>query len=151
MEVKNLFDTTAFNEISERINKLTPDTERNWGKMSVSQMLAHCKEAFKVPLSDKPMPRMFIGRLLGWMAKSTLYNDKPWGKNLPTSPNFLIKDERNFEEEKKQLLELINSFYSKGAGNVGKYPHPFFVQLNSNQWGISMWKHLDHHLKQFGV
>ena len=151
MEIKNLFDTTAFNEIRERINKLTPGAERNWGKMSVSQMLAHCKEAFKVPLSDKSMPRMFIGRLLGWMAKSKLYNDKPWGRNLPTAPNFLIKDERNFEEEKKQLLELINSFHSKGAGNVGKYPHPFFGQLNSDQWGISMWKHLDHHVKQFGV
>ena len=151
MKVKNLFDSVVYNEILQRINNLTSSSVGGWGKMSVAQMLAHCKEAFKVPLSDKPLPRLFIGRLLGWTAKSKLYKEKPWGKNLPTAPNFLIKDERNFEDEKRQLVELINSFHTMGAGKVGKYPHPFFGTLTSEQWGLSMWKHLDHHLRQFGV
>ena len=151
MEVKNLFDKAAFSEIVERINRLTPESQRKWGKMSVSQMLAHCKEAFKVPLSDKPVPRMFIGRLVAWMAKSKLYNEKPWGRNLPTAPSFLIKDERNFNKEKSELLELIVRFNQQDPGNIGRYPHPFFGKLTKEQWGTSMWKHLDHHLIQFGV
>ena len=129
MEVKNLYDTVAYNEIIQRINQLRPDSERLWGKMNVSQMLAHCIEAFKVPLSEKPLPRFFLGRLLGWIAKGKLYNDQPWGKSLPTAPNFIIKDQRDFEKEKAGLVSLINQFYEKGPEKTGLYPHPFFGTL----------------------
>lgn len=149
--MKNLFDKTTYDEAIQRLNTLTPQTERKWGKMNVAQMLAHCKEAFKVPLSDKKMPRMFIGRMIGWMIKSKLYNESPWKKSLPTAPNFIIKDERDFEKEKQGLTELINKFYHGGVENVGKYPHPMFGSFTSEQWGKSMYKHLDHHLQQFGV
>lgn len=151
LEVKNLFDESAYQDIVERINKLSASTERTWGKMNVAQMLAHCKQAFKVPLSPKPLPRIFIGRLLGWMAKPKLYNNSPWAKGLPTAPSFIIKDERDFVKEKNELLELVSQFHTKGPAGVGLYPHPFFGTLTKEQWGRSMWKHMDHHLKQFGV
>ena len=106
--MKNLFDKDAYTEIIDRLNRLTPDTQRLWGKMTVAQMLAHSKKAFKVPLSDKKMPRSILGLLVGWMIKSKLYNDEPWKRNLPTAPNFIIKGERDFEKEKKELMDLIN-------------------------------------------
>jgi len=112
--MKNLFDKDAYNEVIERINTLSPQSQRQWGKMDVAQMLAHCKEAFKVPLSDKKMPRMFIGLLIGWMIKPKLYNESPWKKNLPTAPNFIIKDQRDFEKEKNELVGLINQFHNGG-------------------------------------
>jgi len=149
--MKNLFDKDSYIEIVSRINALTPETQRQWGKMNAAQMLAHCKEAFKVPLSDKKMPRMFIGLLLGWAIKKKLYNEEPWKRNLPTAPNFIIKDERDFEKEKQELVAMINRFHHEGPGNVGKYPHPMFGSFTSEQWGKSMYKHLDHHLKQFNV
>ena len=149
--MKNLFDTDAYKEIADRVNKLTPQSQRKWGKMDVAQMLAHTAEAFKVPLSEKKLPRMFLGRLLGWMIKSKLYNDSPWKQNLPTSPNFIIKDERVFEAEKRQLSELIDKFYKAGPEGISKFPHPFFGKFTPDQWGKSMYKHLDHHLHQFGV
>jgi hypothetical protein len=149
--MKNLFDTTTYNEVMQRLSSLTPQSQRQWGKMDVAQMLAHNKEAFKVPLSDHPMPRMFIGRLLSWMMKSKMYDDKPWSKNLPTSPDFVIKDQRNFEIEKQQLIELVNKFYQSGPDKVGNFPHPFFGSFTKEQWGQSMYKHLDHHLHQFAV
>jgi len=149
--MKSLFDQPAYNEVLTRLNSLTPASQRQWGKMDVAQMLAHCKEAFKVPLSDKKMPRMFMGLMMSWMFKSKLYNDAPWKKNLPTAPNFLIKDQRDFDTEKKELTGLINQFHTAGYGNVGKFPHPFFGTFTQEQWGKSMYKHLDHHLTQFGV
>ncbi len=149
--MKNLFDTYTYNEVIGRINALTPDTQRQWGKMNVAQMLAHCKEAFKVPLSEKKMPRMFMGLLLGWAFKKKLYNDDPWKKNLPTAPNFIIKDERDFAKEKAELTELVNRFYNGGTQKVGLYPHPMFGSYTPEQWGQSMYKHLDHHFRQFGV
>ena len=149
--MQNLFDTATYNSIAERMNKLTPDCERQWGKMNAAQMLAHCKEAFKVPLSNKPMPRMLLGILLGWAFKSKLYNDDPWKKNLPTAPNFIIKDERDFNKEKDALMEMVHQFYTKGPEEVGKFPHPMFGSFTKEQWGKSMYKHLDHHLVQFGM
>ena len=151
MEVKTLFDEAAYAEIVERVNKLTPDTQRLWGKMTASQMLAHLKEAFKVPLTEKPLPRIFIGRLVSWLAKSKLYDSTIISKNLPTAPSFKIRGDRDFEEEKKALLSLVDQFHSRGPEQVGNYPHPFFGTLTKDQWGKSMWKHLDHHLRQFGV
>jgi Protein of unknown function (DUF1569) len=150
-KMKNLFDAGVYNEIIQRIDKLTAQSQRQWGKMNVAQMLAHCKEAFKVPLSDKKIPRMFLGLLVGWMVKAKLYNDSPWKRNLPTAPNFIIKDERDFEKEKKELTSLINQFYNGGPGNVGRFPHPLFGSFTTEQWGKSMYKHLDHHFQQFGV
>ena len=149
--MQNLFDAATYNNIAERMNKISPECESQWGKMNAAQMLAHCKEAFKVPLSDKPMPRMMLGLLLGWAIKSKLYNEDPWKKNLPTAPNFIIKDERDFNTEKEALMELINQFYTKGPEGVGKFPHPMFGSFTKEQWGKSMYKHLDHHLVQFGV
>jgi hypothetical protein len=151
MTIKSMFDNVAWQQVNLRFGKLTPDTKGLWGKMTVSQMLAHCKEPFKVALSDKPQPRMFLGRLIGWVAKSKLYNDKPWGKNLPTAPNFVIKDERDFEMERTELMKLVAAFYHAGEKGIGDKVHPFFGRLTAKQWGISMWKHLDHHFKQFGV
>lgn len=149
--MKNLFDQSTREEILHRLHMLQPETKGQWGKMNVGQMLAHCQEAFKVPLSPTPLPRMFIGRLLGWMMKSKLYNDSPWKKNLPTAPNFIIRDERDFSREMKQLTEMINRFFDAGPQGISPYPHPFFGRFTPEQWGQSMYKHMDHHLTQFGV
>jgi hypothetical protein len=149
--MKNLFAKDTYTEITNRINALTPESERKWGKMNVSQMLAHCKEAFRVPLSDKKMPRSFMGLLIGWMIKNKLHNDDPWKKNLPTAPQFIIKDDREFEKEKQELISLIDQFHNRGPEKVGLFPHPMFGSFTKEQWGKSMYKHLDHHLQQFGV
>lgn len=149
--MENLFDTATYTNILQRINKLKPDQPAQWGKMNVAQMLAHCCEPFKIPLSDKPLPRMFIGRILGALFKSKLYNEDPWKHSTPTSPAFIIKDQRDFEKEKKNLIEIINKYYAAGPMGISKHPHPFFGKMTPEQSGKSMYKHLDHHLRQFGV
>lgn len=149
--MKSIYHEEAYNEIISRLNKLTPNSRRLWGKMNVAQMMAHCNGPIKVGLADKPAPRMLMGRLMGWMMKSKLYNDSAWSKNLPTSPDFKITNERDFNEEKTNLLSLINAFHKDGPLKAGRFPHPFFGTFTNEQWGKSIYKHLDHHLKQFGV
>ncbi len=149
--MKNLFDKDAYQEVMNRLTLLHPDSKRLWGKMTVAQMLAHSCEAFKVPLSEKKLPRMFLGILIGWAMKAKLYNDSPWQKSLPTAPNFIIKDERNFTEEMQRLTQMIQKFHVADAEAMSKKAHPLFGKFTAEQWGKSMYKHLDHHLKQFGV
>jgi len=149
--MKSLFDNNAYQEIKQRIDKLSPQSQRQWGKMEVSQMMAHCKEAFRVPLSDKTYPRQMMGRLVGWMMKAKMYDDSVFGKNLPTPAAFVVKDQRNFDGEKQQLTGLVDKFYLLGDENNSLPQHPFFGTFTKQQWGQFMYKHLDHHLRQFGV
>ncbi len=149
--MKNLFDKQACEEIVNRVNKLSANSQRQWGKMDVAQMLAHCKEAFKVPLSETQLKRNFIGLLLGWMFKDKLHNDIPWKQNLPTAPQFIIKDNRHFEKEKSELILLINKFHAGNPSAIEKIVHPMFGKFTGEQWGRAMYKHLDHHLIQFGA
>ncbi|MEO6405952.1 MAG: DUF1569 domain-containing protein [Ferruginibacter sp.] len=149
--MQSLYDVSTYNLIKERINKLAPQSEAQWGKMDVAQMLTHCQRIFGVPLSEKKLPRMLMGLLIGWAFKSKLYNEVPWKKNLPTAPSFRITDSREFENEKQILLELVEKFYTAGPTGISKYPHPLFGSLTPEQWGQSMYKHIDHHLQQFGV
>lgn len=151
MEVKSLFDKQAYNEMITRLNNLTVNNERQWGKMTAAQMLTHCKEAYKVPMTSKPLKRNLLGLLIGWMFKKSLYNDVPYKQNLPTAPNFVVKDERNFDKEKAEMLSIVKAFHERGAAGIGDKVHPMFGRFTAEQWGKSMWKHLDHHLRQFGA
>ncbi len=147
----NLFDSKTYLDIIHRLNKVTPDSKPLWGKMDAAQAFAHCTEVFKIPLSDVKLPTEFAGLIFGWIFKSKLYNDSKWRKGLPTSPGFKITEKKDFYIEKLKLSERIAKFYSNGPDRVGKFPHPFFGTFTPDQWGKSMYKHLDHHLKQFGA
>jgi hypothetical protein len=148
MEVKNLFDPAVKQDFIGRINKLTPDSKPLWGKMTVGQMLAHCQMPIGVAQGSHKLKRTFIGRIFGPMAKSMLYNDKPFKHHLPTDKSFIMTDPKDFEKEKQKLLAMTNNFTET---NMVDEPHPFFGRMTKEQWSIGSWKHLDHHLQQFGV
>ena len=148
MEVKNLFDTTVKQEIIDRINKLTPQTQRQWGKMDAAQMLAHCQMPLGVAVGKHKLKRNFFLSLIGPLFKKQLYNDKPFKRSLPTDKSFIMTDPKDFEKEKEGLLQMINSF---SESTMSDEPHPFFGKLTKEEWSKGTWKHLDHHLQQFGV
>jgi hypothetical protein len=149
--MKSLFVEQDFNEILERFNKLTPSTQHQWGKMNVSQMLAHCAVPLQLAIGDSFQKRTLMGYIFGNMVKKKLTgDDKPFRKNSPTDKRFVVSDERNFDEEKQKLISIIRRFNSAGPAGL-KEDHPFFGKMSPEQWDTLMWKHLDHHLRQFGV
>ena len=149
--MRSLYEPAAVSEILDRIGKLHSQSERQWGKMNTAQMLAHCTIALEVASAKTFPPRMFIGYILGPVFKPVFTNEKPFGKNSPTAPSFMVADERDFNFEKGQLIALISEFYAAGEQKCTTHPHVFFGKLTPQQWGIGMYKHLDHHLRQFGV
>jgi hypothetical protein len=148
MEVKNLFDPAVKQDIINRINKLTPDSKALWGKMNVGQMLAHCQMPIGVADGTHKLKRTLFGKLVGPMVKSMLYNDKPFKRSLPTDKSFLMTDPKDFEKEKQKLLAMVSNFTEASIVNE---KHTFFGKLTKEQWSKGTWKHLDHHLQQFGV
>lgn len=149
MEVKNLFDTEVKQEIIERIQKLTPDTKAVWGKMNVAQMLSHVQRPIGIAFGTHQPKGSFLLRLIGPLFKSKLWDQQLYKKSLPTDPTFIMTGTvKDFEKEKSALLELINRF---SIENIIKDQHPIFGKLTKENWSKATWKHLDHHLKQFGV
>jgi hypothetical protein len=93
----------------------------------------------------------FIGRLLGPIAKPDFLSEKPMKHNSPTDKSFVIHDERDFVAEQERLLGLIDRFAAGGPGGCTRHPHSFFGPLTPEEWARGMYKHLDHHLRQFGA
>ena len=150
--MRNLFETARVEEVKERIARLRPDSERQWGKMNAAQALAHCSAAIGMAVGETRPPRIFIGRLLGPIAKkSVIVNGTPMRRNSMTDKSVLVTDERDFVAERQRLRESIDRFAAGGPGICTKHPHFFFGPLTPVEWAALMYQHLDHHLRQFGV
>ena len=148
--MKRLFDPEENNLIKARINKLTPDSHPLWGKMNVSQMLAHLQPVILVAFGQLKLKGGLMGLLFGKMAKKQLLLDKPFKKSLPTMKEFKVA-EKDFETEKNTLLSYLDRFITEGPEVITNKKHPFFGKLTLEEWDTLQWKHLDHHLRQFGV
>jgi Protein of unknown function (DUF1569) len=150
--MKNLFEPAAVNEIRDRIARLRPNSERQWGKMNPAQSLAHCSAAIGMAEGDISPPRILMGRLFGPLAKKSLIvNGEPMRRNAMTEKSCVVTDERDFVVERQRLLKSIDRFASGGPGICTKHPHFFFGPLTPAEWATLMYQHLDHHLRQFGV
>jgi len=149
--MKNLFQPETIDEIVSRIDKLQPASARQWGKMDLAQMMAHCSATLDMASGRMNRPRVFIGRLIGPFVKSIFTNEKPFSKNSPTDEKLVIADQRDFAREQDQLKLKLRQFHQGGEAQCTRHPHPFFGTLTPQQWSRGMYKHLDHHLRQFGV
>jgi hypothetical protein len=150
--MKNLFEAARVEEVKERILRLSPDSERLWGKMSAAQAVAHCSAGLELVLGDRLPPQMLLGRIIGRVLKpKVLGNDEPMRRNSPTVKGLVVQDERDLGKERERLCGLIDRFAAGGPAGCTKHPHSFFGRLTPEEWAILMYKHLDHHLRQFGV
>jgi hypothetical protein len=147
--MKNLFEHETVDEVISRIDKLRPTSPRQWGKMDVSQMMAHCSITMDIASGRLNPPRILIGRLIAPFLKSIYTNEKLFGRNGPTGKELVVADQRNFAHEQEQLKLKIRDFHEGGEARCTRHPHPFFGSLTPYEWSRGMYKHLDHHLRQF--
>jgi len=150
--MKNIFEIKTTTELISRINQLNPSSKNLWGKMNVEQMLAHCNVTYEMIYTDKhPKPNAFKKFMLKLFVKKIVVGDKPYPKNGRTAPEFVITEKREFNIEKSRLIEYIEKTQKLGKKQFeGKESHSF-GKLTSTEWNNMFYKHLDHHLNQFGV
>ncbi|WP_026809642.1 DUF1569 domain-containing protein [Arenibacter latericius] len=150
--MKNIFDSKVTEEIISRVNRLTPTTAPKWGKMNVAQMLAHCNVPYEMVYTDKhPQPNGLMKLMLKLFVKQTVVNEKPYKKNSRTAPAFIIADERDFEKEKSRLTEYLIKTQKLGEEYFHQKESHSFGKLSKSEWNNLFYKHLNHHLEQFGV
>ena len=149
--MKNLFEQQTVNEVISRIDRLQPISQRQWGKMDAAQMMAHCSITLDIASGRLNLPRLLLGRLVAPFFKSIYTDEKPFRKNGPTGKELVVADQRDFAREREQLKVKLLAFHEGGEARCTRHPHPFFGSLTPQAWSRGMYKHLDHHLRQFGV
>jgi hypothetical protein len=147
----SLFHSPDCDAVRCRFAELHPEGPRLWGRMDAAQMLAHCSKGLEAATTDRPVRQAFLGRLVTPLIRPLVLGDRPFRRNAPTSPLFVVSDPRDFHAEMRRLAHLIDRFVQRGPVQAARVPHVFFGRLTGDEWGRLMYKHLDHHLRQFGV
>jgi hypothetical protein len=148
--MKNLFDQSAVDEVMARIEQLNQGSQRQWGKMDVAQMMAHCSAALEMASGKFAAKRTLLGRIVGPRVRYVLTNESPFPRNSPTSKELRV-GQCDFPQEQQRVKQCLRQFHEGGESQCTKHPHPFFGPITPLEWSTGMYKHLDHHLKQFGV
>ena len=151
--MENIFDAKTAQNYIDRINKLTPETQRKWGKMAVDQVLAHMNVAYSITFEpEKHKKPNFIAKFfLNKFLKPKIVSAGTYKQSLPTSPAFIIADHKNFEEEKKKLIGYIQKVQQLGREAFNGKENLNFGKMTAQEWNNMFAKHLNHHLQQFGV
>jgi hypothetical protein len=147
--MKSFFDAPTQLELLRRLDALVPEAPARWGRMAAPQMLAHCHEGLRMGQGDLKIGWTFPA-LFGWTLKRLAYDDRPFPEGAPTARELKVGDPRDFELEKARLLAQFIKVGTKPSAIV-QHRHPFFGKLTGDQWGMLMFKHLDHHFRQFGI
>ena len=152
MALPNIFTPEVTNEIIHRINQLTPATKAQWGKMNVGQMLAHCNVTYEMMYENNhPKPGAFMRWILKRFVKTVVVSETPYPKNNKTAPAFMIKGVRDFEKEKARLIAYLIRTKDLGEKHFDNAVSHSFGNLSITEWNNMFYKHLNHHLAQFGV
>jgi hypothetical protein len=152
--MKTLANSQDRAEIVRRLASIDPASRRRWGTMTVSQMICHLSDAFRVALGDmtaKPIKNRYNGKLMRWLA---LWLPLPWPHGVSTVPecdaNIGGTPPAELERDKGELLALLQRFAAH-ADFVAQHAHPFFGPLTEKEWMRWGYLHMDHHLRQFGA
>lgn len=150
--MKSIFDQNTREQLIKRIEQINEESKAKWGKMNVSQMLKHNTywNGWMLGTEDHIYKQAFMGKIFGKIAmKRMIREDKPFDKNIPTSDQF--KPQANIEalaSEKSKWVDFLRNYENYNNPN---FIHDFFGKMTKEQIGILVYKHTDHHLRQFGL
>ena len=143
-----IHDSAVRDSIEARLSKLRPDSKGVWGRMTVDQMLWHVNQALSAAVGRTTIPPKAVPIPRGLIRFAVL--NLPWTRNAPTSDAFVARANHDFDAERARCLELIAELTAKPIAHATQV-HPTFGAMTGPQVSRLQAKHLDHHLRQFGV
>ncbi|MEZ5307758.1 MAG: DUF1569 domain-containing protein [Pyrinomonadaceae bacterium] len=148
--MKSLFEEEGKQEILDRIDALEADLKPLWGTMGPAQAMEHCSRALEMAMGKRVIKQKLLFKLISWYYKESFLGEKEFPKNSPTGPDFIVADQPDLAMVTEKTRNLISEFAGMGARGVDGNIHGFFGALTGEQWGVTQYKHFDHHLRQFG-
>ena len=150
MALPNIFAYAVRQELIKRISMLTKATTPKWGKINVAQILAHLNVMFELAIEEEhKRPNALVRFLLRFLVKDKIINEVPYKKNSRTAPEMVIKDQPDFLTEKDEVLRNLKLVGKRNISFLSNKEHPSFGKLTVTEWSNLLYKHTDHHLKQF--
>lgn len=149
-ERKSLALPAGNQECRDRTGKLAPDTAPLWGEMTTAQMMAHCAEVLEVAGGKEMRGTPWFIKLLKPFIRKMVVGPKPYSRSTKTHPQYIQAGDKEFGAEKERLLAAMDAFTEMCTGRT-RIAHPLFGEMTVDEAGWAMYKHLDHHLVQFGV
>jgi len=149
--MESLFDPAGRDRVLARIGALRPDSKRQWGKMDAAQAMAHCALAMETATGDATLPSNAFVRFIGKFMRKSMLSPTPYKQNGGTHPKLVMKEPKDFEREKARLLAVVRKFHDGGPAAAARHPHALLGAMTGEEWDGFLLKHLDHHLRQFGV
>lgn len=119
--------------------------------MNASQMLKHLKGTFQVLEGSLVIKPKLLFRIIGPLFKANALNEAPMARFSPTAAELEVRDTPNLDAEREELIQMLRRISSTPAETFEGRRHSFFGKMTSKEWSIHMMKHMDHHLRQFGV
>lgn len=147
--MKTVWNDADHRELLARLDRLMPDATPRWGKFTAPQMLCHLVDAMKMargalPVKTRHMPIRYPP------LKQLIIYWLPFPKGAPTAPELLARTPAEWHGEIQELKQELGTFLKRGRS--GPFvPHPAFGKLSPRAWGVLVYRHTDHHLKQFGA
>jgi hypothetical protein len=147
--MKSLFNPHVHRELQERVQRLRTDQKPQWGRMSAVQMVAHLADSLRMASGELEVAPKRVPFRYSPLKQFVLYV-LPIPKELPTSPELIARKPGDWTAEVADLRDQLNGIVQRGAEALCP-EHPAFGRLSAKQWGVLIYRHMDHHLKQFGV
>lgn len=152
MNIPNIFDKNVSDQMLGRIKSLSKNNTAQWGKMDVAQMMAHLNVPFEYAFeTTHKKPNAFFKFMLKTMVKGGVVNEKPYKRNSGTAPDFIIKGQRDFEVEKTRLISYFQNMTTQSRADFEGREYLPFGNMTATEWNNLFYKHIDHHLTQFGA
>lgn len=152
MAFPNIFDDRTTEVLLNRIDQLATDSQPQWGKMNVAQMMAHVNVPYDFVFTNKYKPlNPLMKTVMRLFVKKGMTNEKPFPKSAPTAKEFKVAPQQDFEVEKGKLKENVRRFAKLGEAHFDGKDYRSFGKMSAKEWSNLFYKHLDHHLRQFGV
>lgn len=138
----------------ERLEKLPPDRQARWGKMDAGQMVCHLRDAAELALGEQPHRpqgfRLMRTPLARWLALYVI----PWRKGRERAPVEIDQEKKgtppvDFAADMQDLRAALERLVAADPDFLAD--HPYFGRMSGADWGRMFWKHIDHHLRQFGL
>ena len=132
-----------------RLDRLTPQNQRHWGEMEISKLLPHLGGALRMALGDIETSHgkgLMATALMRWLIIHVL----PWPKGAQSPPEGFTTVPSSWDEDRGKLLELIERFATASPDQLPGH-NPVFGRIKPDDWDMLQFRHLDHHLTQWGV
>jgi hypothetical protein len=147
--MKSVFNPAVHRELQDRVQRLSSQQSPQWGKMSAAQMVAHLIDSLKMASGELEVAPKKVPIRFSPLKELVLYL-LPIPKGMPTAPELIARKPGEWTAEVASLREQLNGLVERGAEALAP-THPAFGSLSAKQWGVLVYRHMDHHLRQFGV